>query len=146
MSGERPKIYLASRYGRRHEMLGHRDTLFVRGYHVTSRWVDGADQKGPDGNPLGTEGETAVEELSDAAQGFAINDLADLAAADWVVCFSEKPGTQGGGRGGRHVEMGYALAIGKRVILIGPKENLFSLLPQVERFDRFGDFCASEGM
>lgn len=37
-------------------------------------------------------------------------------------------------RGGRHVEYGIALALEKAVIVVGPQENIFHLLPQVEHY------------
>jgi hypothetical protein len=39
------------------------------------------------------------------------------------------------GRGGRHVEFGAAVATGKRLIVVGHRENLFHHLPGVEFFD-----------
>lgn len=38
-------------------------------------------------------------------------------------------------RGGRHVEFGMALAMDKRLVVVGPRENVFHLLPAVEQFD-----------
>jgi hypothetical protein len=35
-------------------------------------------------------------------------------------------------RGGHHVEFGYALAQGKRIILVGHRENVFNYLPEIE--------------
>jgi hypothetical protein len=40
----------------------------------------------------------------------------------------------GGGKGGRHVEYGLALGLGKRLIICGPRENIFHTLPQVEHY------------
>ena len=33
---------------------------------------------------------------------------------------------------GHHVEFGYALAQGKRIILVGHRENVFNYLPEIE--------------
>ena len=46
-------------------------------------------------------------------------------------------------RGGRHAEFGIALALGKRVIVIGPRENVFHALPAVERYESWAAFRAS---
>lgn len=58
----------------------------------------------------------------------AASDLADIDAADVVLVFTEHPSTSGG----FHVETGYALAKGKRVVIIGERINLFHHLPQVQ--------------
>jgi hypothetical protein len=49
-----------------------------------------------------------------------------LLAAEMVISF-----TGGGGKGGRHVEFGLAVAAGKRLVVIGPRENVFHCLPGV---------------
>src|SRR5260221_13260147 len=59
---------------------------------------------------------------------YAAEDLADIDQADAVVLF-----TQAGRHfaGGRHVEAGYALGKGKRLVVVGPRENVFYHLPEV---------------
>ncbi len=57
-------------------------------------------------------------------------DQDDVLSADALVCFSEATGE--GGNGGRHVELGMALALGRRVIVIGRREHIFHHLPEVE--------------
>lgn len=59
-------------------------------------------------------------------------DLADLKTATVCVAFSEGEGSVG--RGGRHTELGIALGLGIRVILVGPREHVFHCLPGVEHF------------
>ena len=46
-------------------------------------------------------------------------------------------------RGGRHVEFGMGWAWGKRLIVVGPRENVFHLLPTVEQFDSWPDALAA---
>jgi nucleoside 2-deoxyribosyltransferase len=58
-------------------------------------------------------------------------DLFDVARADAVVLICEKGDVDGGTRGGRHVETGYAIAHGIPVIAIGGPENVFHYLPGV---------------
>lgn len=60
-----------------------------------------------------------------------IHDLEDLRAADTVISFTDE---KGGGKGGRHVEFGVALALEKRLILVGPRENVFHTLPEIEHY------------
>ncbi len=119
-------VYLAARFSRNDEMRGVRDVLEAIGYKVTSRWIDlhGGDQL-----------ESAAAEVlnSDPASvaHFGQHDIEDLAAADIVVSFTS---TDGGGKGGRHVEHGIAIGMGKRLIVCGPRENIFHTLPQVEHY------------
>lgn len=115
--------YLASRYSRYAEMQGVRDTLEVFGHKVTSRWIDlhGGTQ----------ERSYTVEELNNGAEQcaeLAIHDYEDIQAADAVASFT----CGSGGKGGRHVEFGMAVALGKRLIVVGPREHVFHTLPQVE--------------
>jgi hypothetical protein len=119
-------VYLAARYSRREEMLAVREDLRRAGYVVTSRWVNGEhqadfDRETPEG--------TAV------MARFAREDLADLIGSQCVISFQEVPRKPTTNRGGRHVEFGYALALGKRIICVGPLEHVFTALPEVDRYD-----------
>lgn len=80
----------------------------VRGLPTTSRWLS---------QEVGASG-----------------DLDDIRAADCLCLFTEKGSFP---RGGRMVEFGYALALGKRMIVIGPDENIFTGI--AERYDTFLD-------
>jgi nucleoside 2-deoxyribosyltransferase len=127
------KVYLASRYSRAQQNRLVRADLQALGHTVTSRWIDG-------GHELTKEG----SRQSDHAERirFAQEDWADLMAADCVISFTEEP-RQTNARGGRHVEFGAALATGKRVIVIGWRENVFHCLPQVEFFETWEEAFAA---
>ena len=127
------KIYLASRYSRFPEMQKVRTDLEAAGYIVTSRWING-------GHELTKEGSTEAHEAERVR--YAQEDFADLLAADCVISFTEIP-RETKTRGGRHVEHGMALALGKRVIVIGYRENVFHCLPQCEFFTTWADALAS---
>jgi hypothetical protein len=59
-------------------------------------------------------------------------------AADVLMAFTEFPGqTPGRARGGRHVEFGIAFAKEKRLMIVGPRENIFHWLPSVEVYPDF---------
>ena len=118
------KIYLAARYSRNAEMRGVRDVLEAFGHEVTSRWID---QHG--GNLLES---IVAEKLNADPEGcahYALVDLEDLQAADVVISFTS---AGGGGKGGRHIEFGLALGLGKHVVIVGPRENVFHTLPNIE--------------
>ena len=109
------RYHLAARYARRVELCGYREQLLSIGDTVRSRWLDfGKKPKW--------------------ISGIAREDCKDLIAADTVIIFTEITNTILA-TGGRHVEFGLALAQGKRVIMVGPRENVFHyLLPDSQIF------------
>lgn len=137
-------IYLASRYSRREELCRYRDQLTALGHVVTSRWLDGQHQISDSGVPIGDHGERLVEgddgsETPAAAalrSQFAQEDVQDVSDCELLVAFTEPPRTSAS-RGGRHVELGLALGLGKRVIVVGFRENLFCWLPEVAFCETF---------
>jgi len=119
------KIYLAARFSSHPEMQGVRDVLTALGHTVTSRWIDLHNGQQPNS--------VLSQDLNDDPAAFefiGVNDLEDLDAAETVISFT----LVSGGKGGRHVEFGYGLAAGKRMILVGPREHAFHCLPQVEHY------------
>jgi nucleoside 2-deoxyribosyltransferase len=121
---DRDRVYLAARYARASELFLHAMDLVSAGFVVTSRWIRGDHQ-------ASDEQLTADPGL---AERFAAEDVEDLRRADIVISFTEEP-RSGHSRGGRHVEFGMALALGKRVLVVGHRENVFHCLPQVEYFE-----------
>lgn len=108
------KVYLSARYDRRLDLVPLRDELLAEGFGSTSTWLCG-----------NLDHSTATAELEEA----------DIRESDVVVAFSEEPVMYSdrpfAARGGRHVEVGMALALGIPVIVVGPAENIFHLLPEV---------------
>lgn len=112
-------IYLAARFSRRYECQGYRADLQRIGHTVTSRWIDNKS-----------------DDEADALR-CAIIDIADLDIADTVIAFGDEPRSNRS-RGGHHVEFGYGLAQGKRILLVGYRENVFNYLPEVEFYPTWG--------
>ena len=110
-------VYFAARYTRLPELNRYRGELEALGFDVTSRWLTVASR--PPGDALSEEDWRTL----------AVIDQEDVLAADTVVCFSEDAGS--GGNGGRHVELGMALALGKQVVVVGRREHIFHRLPEV---------------
>jgi hypothetical protein len=143
------KVYLAARYSRRLELCEYRTQLGQMGIEVTSRWLNGKHQIDDQGVPIGDDGEKWVEdEGSGTAPArlrthFAQEDVADVLAADGLIAFTEVPRTSTS-RGGRHVEFGIAIGTGKWIVVIGPRENVFTWLPQVEQHESWQDFLSYE--
>jgi hypothetical protein len=132
-------VYLAARYSRRDELRKYASRLREAGIIVTSRWLR-------ESGPLNTK-------LGDDTPAFyrrtAIIDLEDIDKADTIVFFSEDP-LVGTPRGGRHVEYGYALGTGKRLVVLGGEENIFHYLdgtagrPNVIHYPDFQAFVGGE--
>jgi len=118
------KTYLAARFPRRAEMEGYVPFFKNLGFDVTARWVFG-----------GEDGLTRSE--------IAEIDLEDVADADCLVLFTHDYGSLQPG-GGRFVEFGYALALGKRVIVIGDYENVFTHHPDVEVYQDLEHFALEQ--
>lgn len=127
------KVYLAARYSRHSEMRGYASQLRGLGHGVTSRWILGDHE-------IRTSGHAEDEEFQVV---WALEDWADLSAASVVISFTERPGDIAGrARGGRHTEYGMALALGKRVLVVGYRENVFHHLPQAEFCPTWNDALA----
>ena len=120
------KIYLAARYSRMEELRGYADELVAAGHVITSRWI------------LGGNGIPETAEVNMESQRFALEDFRDLQVAGAAISWTEPPRVESTARGGRHVEFGIALAMGKRLLVVGPRENLFHTMPNVYQFDRWG--------
>lgn len=98
------RIYIAALYARKSEMVIMADKIKRAGHEVTSRWL------------------TESEALDWSAA--SVMDLADIDNSDVLLSFTHPRGTMTSG-GGRHVEFGYAMAKGKRLVIIGESENVF---------------------
>lgn len=138
------KIYLASQYGRRKELCEYRAQLRNRGHEITSRWLDGPKQLDR-GSAIGDSTETLVEsgsgpEADRLRAQFAAHNSEDIRRADLLIAFTEPPDPgPGAGRGGRHVELGMAIAWDKSICVIGYRENIFCHLFGVAFFDDWND-------
>ena len=121
------KVYLAAQYSWKRALQGNAETLDGIGIDSTSRWLQ--EKYDPEMTIAGTDGDWAQ---------IARMDLEDIQEADMLIHFTV-PETTPTLRGGRHVECGYALALGKQVVIVGPKENIFYHLPEVKQFSCWGD-------
>ena len=134
IGSESMKTYLAARFSKRHEPHSLGKQLQELGHEKTSRWsLPDSDHVTPVG---------MSEQAADAERTrFALEDIRDVMAADCCISIMEEP--RNNSRGGRHVEFGFALARGYRMIIVGPRETVFHHLPQVEHFDTHVDLVAA---
>ncbi len=126
------RVYIAAPYGAREQVRGYADGLIKLGVTPTCQWVYGS-------RPI-TSGTTGTAPyLSDKdANAYATQDLLDVASSDALVMLTEhasKIAAGGAASGGRHIELGYALALGKRVIVVGLAENIFHRSALTQRVD-----------
>lgn len=134
------KLYLAARFGRRDELNMHRQRLESMGHEITSRWL--TQHQALDLNDPSAR-------YSDADRlMFATHDFRDVKKAEGLIAFTEDPQDStavGGRRGGRHVELGLALAWGMRTFVCGYRENVFCYLPPIVFCPSFDEVCAALG-
>lgn len=128
-------FYLASRFGRRQELTGYSYTLQNNGFVVTSRWLT-------QHQALDLHADKKVQYTNNERTQFALHDYEDVYRASRLIAFTEDPLADigvVGRRGGRHVELGLAIAWGKLVYVVGYRENVFCHLPQVMFYPTFND-------
>lgn len=120
------KYYLAAKFSRREFMEEVAADILEKepSSRCVARWVFGGE-----------------EGLS--REDIAVLDLEDVDKADTVILFTHERGSQHSG-GGRFIEFGYALAKGKRMIVIGDYENIFMHTPGVTVYISVNEFLANE--
>lgn len=112
-------VYLAAAAAHHAEIHTRAGELEALGYRITSRWhASEADERHMTTEQRG--------ELADRC-------LRDVEDADILVAFTEPPDTTFA-RGGRHVEVGYALGLDMRIVVVGYLENVFHCLEGVQFF------------
>ena len=92
----------------------------IHGLEVTSRWLKEA-----------ASFNASIHDFTPANHmACAIDDVEDILNADVVVLFTIDGDTPTK-RGGRHFESGFAYGRGRKLIVCGPRENIFHYLPDV---------------
>jgi hypothetical protein len=132
--------YIAARFDRCNEMNGYAQQLRQSGHIVDCRWLQGLHQIHPGAAEIESGGFSDTPDgIPMIARPFAEDDVQDIKAADGIILFSEPPSTYSK-RGGRHVEFGLAMGLGKTLVVIGPRENVFHCLPFVYQFTTWALF------
>jgi len=109
------KVYLAGSWSARDDLRLASESLTKSGIFVTSRWLH---QSGGDIDPLDSPG---------PAISAALNDLEDIESSDIFLLYTGRESTTGG----FHVELGYALARAKPILIAGNAVNIFARLATV---------------
>ena len=118
------KIYFAGRYRDADIFRALGETLKRNGHEIVSRWIYLNRRAGRAFEVI------PVEEKAEIAR----EDVEDVHACDILVLLSTPIITIPAGRGGKHVEFGIALALGKRICVMGARENVFHWYHRVELF------------
>jgi hypothetical protein len=127
------KYYLAAKFDRREELRAYRTELqTIPNSMVISRWLD--DRPGEDKCDDMLYLYAKPEEVWPYAQ----EDLDDISSCDVFVSFTGPVG-----RGGRHIEHGYAMAGGLHIVLIGRPDNIFHCDPRNFVYPTWNDFIES---
>lgn len=130
-AGEREmKLYIVASYERKAQIEEYAQFIseHIPRIKVVSTWHN---------TPWQAEGTLTQAELASLAD----QALFEIFLAEAILIFSEPPASPFK-RGGRHVELGYALRAMKTIYLIGPRENIFYNLPEVIHFPSWSIFCS----
>jgi len=121
--------YIAARYESRLKMCSWKAEIEELGHRVQARWLGGKHSW------LDTRGDVPLT----TKRLWAEEDVADVFACDELIAVNPPEGS-GPGRGGRHTEVGIAIARGIPIHVIGRRENIFHFLSQVTVYETFEDF------
>ena len=103
------KVYIAGRWSKKGEIAVFANKVKELGYLITARWLAAGDEKN---GPI-------------SWKDYAKRDEQDIYDADIFILFTETDPPE---RNSRLVELGYALAYAKEVIIVGPIETIFCTL------------------
>lgn len=116
------RVYVAAAFGQLSAARKAADRIREEGHEVTADWLYLE-------HPAPTQ-----EEKTE----WALKDLRDVDRSDAVVLLSLPDGVEITS-GGRYVELGYAIARRKIVVVVGKQETVFHWLPQVNRSSSIDD-------
>lgn len=126
-------IYIAAKFSRLLEMRENANQLARMGHVCTSSWL----KEDPSNDVLDDDDEKW--------RRIAETDLYDLQDSDAIMLFTQDP-EDPFKRGSHCVEFGYALAFGLRLIVIGPRQNIFMYLNEVEVYETLEQFLYREAV
>lgn len=123
------KVYLAAGFSKKEIIADRTRELRELGVEVTSTWP--------------WETASAASNLGDVSNEYskenAFRDIQEIREADTLILFTQDP-TIPFVRGGRMHEAGYAHGLGHRIIVVGPRENIFHYLENVEVYSDWENF------
>ena len=128
------RVYLAARFEQKEELKALVPLLAEHNLRVQARWLD--------------EKVSPTSQLSDLTPAYCAEqaevDLEDIRACDIFVFFGDAVAKTT--RGGKHFEAGYASGLGKRIVVVGPPENIFHYLDGIVHYSDVDSFLEGEGI
>ena len=121
------RVYLAARFERKSEVDGYAAELESAAWE----WLKVISTWHLPSNPvtLGSTFWNADPALLDKATG----DIAEIGECDVFVLFTDPHKSTDIRSGGSHFEAGWAYGLGKKLVVVGPRENIFYyLFPSVD--------------
>jgi hypothetical protein len=109
-------VYLAANYARKAELRALAKSLLPHRIHSTARWLDESDDQETDPRHM---------------ERGAVLDVGDILACQVFVVFHGRH--EFNARGGKHAELGTAIAYEKPIILVGEREHVMHWHPLVWR-------------
>ena len=122
------RIYIAASYPRKDEAIRLSTALSNKKNNIVSSWLFANEE----GYSINENKEDKIKRMRKCA----IRDLKEIKYCDMLVCFTGDNLTHGG----RHTELGAALALGKRVVIIGKEESVFHYHPYVIAYKTIEEF------
>jgi hypothetical protein len=113
--------YVAARWDDRKLAMEAAAQLRDAGIVIHSTWLSPRDDQSMD--TLKAEGNIVIE-----ARARALMDVHEIAKSNLFVQLSPEAGFRNS-TGGKHVELGIAIALGKTIYIIGQRENVFHYHP-----------------
>lgn len=127
------RVYLSAKFERQDEMQLYTEQLRAEGIEVLSAWTD-IDSPSSDGF-------TGIAPQQRALR--AMMDLQQVGGTNTLVRFTDHPqGKRWSDGNDDGTEFGVALALGKRLLVVGPARNIYHELPDVERFPGWAECFA----
>jgi len=118
------KIYIAARFSRRDYVRILHAQLTKLNYICTSNWCFNSPK---DQSTSSLKRNEALRDISDIRNSHLIVLLTDTSDVGYIT-------------GGKHVELGLALALNKLTCVVGERENVFHYLDAVNHFDTWDGF------
>ena len=126
------RCYLAAGFSRKNEIAEKSQELENLGIKVVSTWP--WEIAAPDS--------TMADVGPDYLRLNARKDLQEIILSDALILFTQDPLIPFC-RGGRMHEAGFAQALGKTIMVCGPRENIFHWLPEIHQFDTWEQLKAT---
>jgi nucleoside 2-deoxyribosyltransferase len=130
------RVYLAAGFSRKNEIAEKSQELENLGIKIVSTWTNDSEEL--DDKIYDCQSSEDFCTLSELAR----KDENEIKRCDALVLFTQSPKIPFY-RGGRMDEAGFARALGKTILVCGPRENLFHYLPEINQFNTWEELKAT---